>query len=345
MTDRKKWKSIGERLEQRLPSIFWTSLKVEKETGVKKEEIKEVLDTKPYNELSAAVNTDIKQQQEEYIDKWLQEEEFRYTDRIIEIISYSGFTLDAIYYKKIADRILEKNWWVSLFEHHYHRLALLIDKGNLGISYREWIFLSSSNWWWEGGGWSVDQAQDVFNLLTWRNLDKKYYEMFIQQIIHSKKRRERLSLDSTLKFIRNALELWKFDNEYYKKIMLIFIDSELAPSTNEIIGVLDTIFQHGFEVSFFQEVLDVITKNKELFSRLHSTDVFRKLCTLAEKEFNQAYYIQIVNTCVDDFLQGTHKEMDKRHIEIALNAVKQGKLSQEYYDKVMKAGMELLVTS
>ena len=220
MTDKKKRKSIGERLERCIPSIFWLSLKVEKETGTKKEEIKGVLDTKLYDELSAAVNTDIKQQQEEYIDKWLQEEEFWYTDRIIEIINYSGFTLDAIYYKKIADRILEKNWWVSLFDHHYHRLALLIDKGNFGISYREWIFLASSNWWWESGGWSVDQAQDVFNLLTWRNLDKKYYEMFIQQIIHSKRRGERLSLDKTLSFIRNALELWKFDNEYYKKIWI-----------------------------------------------------------------------------------------------------------------------------
>ena len=127
--------------------------------------------------------------------------------------------------------------------------------------------------------------------------------------------------------------------------MLVFVDGELAPSTNEIIGVLDTIFQHEFEVSFFQEVLDIIIKNKELFSRLHYTDVFRKLCTLAEKQFDQTYYMQIVNTCVDDFLQGTYKEMDRRHVEIALDAVKQGKLPQKYYDKVMKAGMELLVTS
>ena len=90
--------------------------------------------------------------------------------------------------------------------------------------------------------------------------------------------------------------------------------------------------------------MDIILENKTFLCRFYGSETLKKLCTAAGIEFSQEHYQGIVNACVDDYLKGTREKMGKIHIKIALDAVKKGKLEQIYYDKVMKAGLELLVS-
>lgn len=318
-----------------------TTPKVEEETSKRLEAIWKVLTD------DSLMMCNVKKREQEYIDEWLKEGKFVYTTEIQKIICEDIPYLEKSYYQKIADRIMEQSY-VSLFDHHYYFMEHLITKWNLPVSYSEKIFMNSSNGWRDRSwGWNRDRAGKVFELLTNKNLKKEFYDMFIKHVIKSS-RDDYFTLENINTFVEQAIEKWWFDKNYYQELMLPFLDrSKITSGTlsqQETAVILESLLSKKFEASFYQKIVDIILENKTFLQRFYNSGIFKKLCNLAGIELSQEHYKKIVDTCIDDYLNWTHKEMGKIHIKIALDTVKKGKLEQVYYDKVIKAGLELLIS-
>ncbi len=225
----------------------------------------------------------------------------------------------------------------------------MIEKWNLDKAYYELIFNHSLN------GWSRNrsQAEDVLKFMINKKLDRKYFEIFIDQVLKIKYRDQYSKLECLIKLAKTACLEWNIAFDDYQNTMLRFLDIS-NPSKDETVEIIKMFLEHNREAEVYKWILMKIIVDKKLLTYLYFTDTLAALYKKTNDKMWRNYRCEkIIDTCVDDYLEWTHLEMWKIHIKIALDAMKRQEKWNEHrdyrsykltYKKIKEAWIQLLIS-
>ena len=283
-----------------------------------------------------------KEGQEAYVDQWILTD-FWYTVQIQSIIIREEHILTTEYYKKIANHIMDNdgnyNWSTYL--------KYLLKKTDFDLPFLEEIFLFLLP---ADKFENIDKAKEALDFLCKHTLWEACSKLFVQRLVKMYRKEDSVIYNILWKIIDvldDALKSWVVSlTEYYDTICSILKNDKQLTATESILLVNDLLKQ-DYQSDVYTTLLERIITDNKLIGFLYFTDAFQSLLLkVNQSEYNSEYALKIISTCVDAYLNWS-AEITKTHIKIALTALKKSNLTTKYeniHEKIMRAGMELLVS-